>query len=155
MRVRLADTASFTFPAVARLELDDLLGQLIGRATEVLRIQGRLQGLVRATQAIATDLELPSLLQRIVDEARELIGARYAALGVIGEDLTLTQFVHSGMEQGVADRIGDLPTGRGILGQLITAPHALRLPLLSEHASSVGFPAGHPPMQSFLGVPVK
>jgi transcriptional regulator with GAF, ATPase, and Fis domain len=148
--------APFTFPAVARLELDDLLGQLIGRATEVLRIQGRLQRLVRATQAIATDLDLPSLLQRIVDESRDLIGARYAALRLIGEDRTLTQLIHSGMDQDLADRIGDLPMGHGTLGDLITGPQPLRL--LSEHAGSAGSagsPAGHPPVRSFLGVPVR
>ena len=109
----------FTFPAVARLELDELLEQLIERANDVLGTQGRLRGLLRATQSIATELDLPSLLQRIVDEARELIGADYAALGVVGEDLTLTQFVHSGMDPVTVERIGHLPSGRGILGQLI------------------------------------
>ena len=94
-------------------------------------------------------------MQRIVDEARGLIGARYAALGVVGEDRTLTQFVHSGMDHELVARIGDLPTGRGILGQLISDPRPLRLWQLSEHESSVGFPPGHPPMQSFLGVPVR
>ncbi|MGZ4614336.1 MAG: GAF domain-containing protein [Actinomycetes bacterium] len=152
---RLATSVPFTFPAVARLELDELLEQLIGRANEVLRIQGRLRGLLRATQSIATDLDVPSLLQRIVEESRVLIGARYAAVGVIGEDRTLTQFVHSGMDPAVVERIGHLPTGRGILGQLITDPRPLRLQTLSEHASSVGFPPGHPPMRSFLGVPVR
>jgi signal transduction histidine kinase len=145
----------FTFPAVARLELDELLEQLIGRATEVLGTQGRLRGLLRATQAVATDLDLPSLLQRIVEEARVLIGARYAALGVIGDDQALAQFVHSGMDPEVVARIGHLPTGQGILGLLIRDPRPLRLQRLSEHDASVGFPDGHPPMGSFLGVPVR
>ena len=112
----------FTFPAVARLELDELLEQLIDRANEVLRVQGRLRGLVRATQAIAADLDLQHLLQRIVEEARSLIGARYAALGVLGENRTLTQFVHTGMAPDTVERIGHLPTGRGLLGHLITDP---------------------------------
>ena len=144
-----------TFPAVARLELDELLEQLIGRATEVLGTQGRLRGLLRATQAIAMDLDLPNLLQRIVDEARVVVGARYAALGVIGDDQGLVQFVHSGMDPDDVDRIGHLPTGRGILGRLITDPRPLRLQVLSADEASVGFPAGHPPMGSFLGVPVR
>ena len=90
-----------------------------------------------------------------MEEARELIGAEYAALGVVGEDLTLTQFVHSGMDPATVEKIGHLPAGRGILGQLITDPRPLRLQQLSDHSGSVGFPAHHPPMRSFLGVPVR
>jgi GAF domain-containing protein len=144
-----------TFPAVARLELDELLGQLIDRAHEVLRTQGRLQGLVRATQAVTSTLDLPALLQQIVEEARLLLGARYAALGVLGEDRTLVRFLHSGIDPDVVERIGRLPAGRGLLGQVITEPQPLRLRDLSAHPSSVGFPAHHPPMHSFLGVPVR
>jgi signal transduction histidine kinase len=150
-----APATHVTFPTVARLELDDLLEQLIERAHEVLRTQGRLRGLLRATEAIAGDLDLATLLQRIVEEARELIGARYAALGVIGEDGRLVQFVHTGMDQDTVERIGHLPEGHGLLGQLITVPEPLRLRELSEHANSFGFPPGHPPMRSFLGVPVR
>ncbi len=149
------DAGGFTFPAVARLELDDLLVQLIERAQEVLRTQDRLRGLVSATQAISSDLDLPTLLARIVEQARTLIGARYAALGVVGDDGDLTQFVHSGMAPALVTEIGHLPTGRGLLGQLITDPRPLRLVTLAEHPSSVGFPPGHPPMSSFLGVPVR
>ena len=148
-------TEPFTFTAVARLQLDELLEQLIDRAGEVLRTQGRLRGLLRATQAISIGLDLPTLLQRIVGEARTLVGARYAALGVVADDGTLSQFVHSGMDAETVEMIGHLPTGRGLLGQLIADPHTLRLPDLSRHASSVGFPPGHPPMHSFLGVPVR
>lgn len=144
-----------TFPSVARLELDQLLEQLVERAQDVLRTQGRLQGLVRALHSIASDLDLPSLLQRIVDEARDLIGARYAALGVVGADRTLVQFVHSGMDAETVQRIGPLPGGRGILGELITDPQPLRLSHLSGHPGSSGFPPHHPPMDSFLGVPVR
>jgi signal transduction histidine kinase len=143
------------FPTVARLELDDLLEQLIARANEALGTQGRLRGLLRATQAISTGLDLGSLLQRIVTEARELVGARYAALGVIGGDGMLAQFVHSGMDAGTVEVIGHLPEGKGLLGQLIHDPRPLRLRLLAEHESSVGFPPGHPPMKSFIGAPVR
>jgi GAF domain-containing protein len=137
------------------LELDELLEQLIDRANEVLRVQGRLRGLLRATQAIVSDLDLPDLMQRIVDEAQSLIGARYAVLGVLGEDRTLTEFVHVGMPTETVQRIGQLPTGRGLLGHLIAEPRPLRLEHLDSHRSSVGFPPGHPPMGSFLGVPVQ
>ena len=132
------------FPAVARLELDELLEQLTERAHEVLRTQGRLRGLLRATEAIAGNLDLATLLQRIVEEARELIGARYAALGVIGADGGLVEFVHAGMDRQTVERIGHLPEGHGLLGQLITVPEPLRLRELSEHANSVGFPAVTP-----------
>ena len=143
------------FPTVARLELDDLLEQLIARANEVLASQGRLRGLLRATQAISTGLDLENLLQRIVTEARELVGTRYAALGVIGSDGMLAQFVHSGMDSGTVAVIGHLPEGKGLLGQLIHDPQPLRLRDLADHESSVGFPPGHPPMKSFLGAPVR
>jgi len=144
-----------TFPSVARLELDQLLEQLVERAQEVMRTQDRMHGLLRALQSIVSDLDLTSLLQRIVDEARTLVGAQYAALGVVGQDRTLVEFVHSGMDAQTVETIGSLPTGRGILGQLISDPQPLRLSHLAGHASSVGFPEGHPPMTSFLGVPVR
>ena len=144
-----------TFPSVARLELDQLLEQLVERAQEVMRTQDRMHGLLRALQSIVSDLDLTSLLQRIVEEARTLIGAQYAALGVVGQDRTLVEFVHSGMDAQTVETIGSLPTGRGILGQLISDPQPLRLSRLAAHTSSVGFPEGHPPMTSFLGVPVR
>ncbi|MGN6245717.1 MAG: GAF domain-containing protein [Motilibacteraceae bacterium] len=145
-----------TFPAVARLELDELLVQLVDRAQEVLRTQGRLTGLVYASQQIAADLDLPVLLQRIVDVARELIGCRYAALGVLGREGGLAQFIHSGLEPALAQRIGQLPSGQhGLLGQLIADPQPLRLDDVAVHDASSGYPPGHPPMHTFLGVPVR
>ncbi len=146
---------SSQLPDAMRLKLDDLLRQLIDRAQEVLRTEGRLQGLVRATQSITSHLDLPTLLQHIVVEARILIGARYAALGVVGDNGLLTEFVHDGMDAETVARIGHLPTGGGLLGELITRPVPLRLAHLSDHACAVGFPPGHPPMTSFLGVPVR
>ena len=145
----------FTFPAVARLELDDLLEQLIDRANEVLRTQGRLRGLLRATQAVATGLDAPTLLQRIVDEARRLVGSRYAGLAVFDDDGRLTDFVHSGMDDETVRAIGSPPTGLGVLGAPLVDQRPLRLSRISDHPSSVGFPPGHPQMTSFLGVPVR
>lgn len=145
----------FTFPAVARLELDDLLEQLIDRAQEVLRTQGRLRGLLRATQAVAIGLDVPTLLQRVVDEARELVGARYAALAVFGDDGRLADFVHSGMDAATVRAISTQPTGLGLLRAPLVDQRPLRLSRLSEHPSSVGFPSGHPEMTTFLGVPVR
>ena len=138
-----------------RLELDQLLVQLRDRADDVLATQGRLRGLLRANALVAGELSLPVVLRQIVGAARDLLGARYAALGVLGRDGELEQFVHAGMDDELVTRIGDLPQGRGILGLLISEPVPIRLADLSAHPASAGFPPGHPPMTSFLGVPVR
>ncbi len=151
----LASSVDPVFPEVARLELNDLLSQLIDRAQEVMGAQDRLRVLLRGTRAVAADLALSVVLHQIVESARELADASYAALGVIGPDGTLTQFVHVGIDPGTVGQIGDLPQGRGILGLLTHDPRPIRLPDLNQHADASGFPAGHPPMKSFLGVPIR
>jgi signal transduction histidine kinase len=143
------------FPDVPRLELDDLLVQLVDRAGDVLAAQGRLRGLLRANALVAGDLSLPVVLRQIVGAARDLLGARYAALGVLGRDGELEQFVHAGMDDALVAAIGDLPSGHGILGLLTSEPVPIRLADLSAHPAAAGFPAGHPPMGSFVGVPVR
>src|SRR5580704_8625411 len=153
---RAADAVSgLGFTDIPRLELDQLLVQLVDRADDVLATQGRLRGLLRANALIAGELSLPVVLRQIVAAARDLVGARYAALGVLGRDGELDQFVHAGMDEELVARIGDLPRGRGILGLLIRQPAPLRLADLSGHPASAGFPPGHPPMTGFLGVPVR
>lgn len=138
-----------------RTPIDGLLRELLDRANEVLGAQARLRGLLDAVVTIATDLSLPAVLRRIVRAACELVDARYGALGVLAPDgATLADFVHVGVDQDLADRIGALPQGRGVLGLLINDPRPLRLRCISEHPSSYGFPEHHPPMHSFLGVPV-
>jgi two-component system, NarL family, sensor histidine kinase DevS len=146
---------AMVFPQIARLELDDLLTQLIERAQDVLETQGRLRALLSATRAVSEDLSVPLVLRRIVESACQLIGARYGAIGVLGPDGTLDQFIHVGMDDDVAAQIGHLPTGRGILGLLIEDPRPLRLDDLQTHDAAVGFPATHPEMRTFLGVPVR
>ncbi|HEY2309928.1 MAG TPA: GAF domain-containing protein, partial [Gaiellaceae bacterium] len=117
--------------------------------------EGRLRALFAAGLAVTSELSLDSLLHRIIEAAAELTGARYAALGVIdasgGE---LEQFVTHGIDADLRAEIGPLPRGRGILGVLISEAKPLRLHDLAEDPRSVGFPPGHPPMRSFLGVPV-
>jgi signal transduction histidine kinase len=153
---RAADAVSgLGFPDIPRLELDQLLVQLVDRADDVLATQGRLRGLLRANALVAGELSLPVVLRQIVAAARDLVGARYAALGVLGRDGELEQFVHAGMDEELVARIGELPRGRGILGLLIRQPVPLRLADLSGHPASAGFPPGHPPMTGFLGVPVR
>ncbi|GEL20386.1 sensor histidine kinase [Pseudonocardia asaccharolytica] len=144
-----------TFPDLPRMELDQLLGQLIERAQEVMGTQERLRGLLRASQAIIGDLTLPTVLSRIVEAARELVGARYAALGVIAAHGGLAEFVHSGMPPEDVARIGHLPQGKGLLGALIDDPRPIRLRRISDDVRSSGFPSGHPPMTTFLGVPIR
>lgn len=142
------------FPDIPRLGLDELLGQLVDRANDVLSAQGRLRGLLRANALIAGDLSLPVVLRQITGAARDLLGARYAALGVLGPDGQLEQFVHDGMDDAQMTEIGDLPMGRGIQGLLTSEPAPIRLASLSAQPAAAGFPPGQPPMGSFLGVPV-
>ncbi len=144
-----------TFPQIARLELDDLLEQLVERAQDVLNTQGRLRGLLAATRAISQDLSLDVLLRRITQSAVELVDARYGALGVLGTNNDLEEFVTVGIDDETRAAIGPLPRGKGILGLLISDPHPLRLDDIRIHPQSVGFPAHHPPMHTFLGVPIR
>ena len=143
------------FPDQPRLELDQLLAQLVDRAQEVMATQGRLRGLLAADQLIVADLALPAVLRHIAEAARELIGARYAALGVIGPDGGLSEFIHVGMPQEAVQTIGHLPEGKGVLGALIEDPQPIRLANIADDPRSSGFPPAHPPMTSFLGVPIR
>ncbi len=113
------------------------------------------QELLDAIKVVGSDLSLPIVLRRIVESARDLVGARYAALGVIGEDRGLSEFLAVGVDPETYAAIGDLPEGHGILGLLIVDPKPLRLRDLSKHPRSYGFPPHHPPMRSFLGVPIR
>ena len=119
------------------------------------RVDSRLRQLIDAGIALYSELSLDNLLQKIVETAASLTGARYAALGVIDESgAALERFVTTGVDEETRATIGDLPRGRGILGVLIREAHPLRLTHLSDDPRSVGFPPGHPRMDSFLGVPV-
>jgi signal transduction histidine kinase len=115
----------------------------------------RVRGVLDAAIAVTSELSLDAVLQRIVEAAAELTGARYAALGVIDQSGTgLENFVTTGLDDETIRRIGDLPRGRGILGVLIRDAQPLRLVEIASDQRSVGFPPNHPPMKSFLGVPV-
>src|SRR5580658_4100395 len=105
---------------------------------------------------IEADVELPVLLTHIVEEACSLVGARYGALGVLNEARSgLEQFLTVGLSEEEEERIGVRPTGRGVLGLLVTDPEPLRLGDLTAHPDSYGFPDHHPPMKAFLGLPVR
>src|SRR3954452_20990722 len=110
-----------------------------------------MHGLLDAVATISSELDVQVVLRRIIQSAADLVDAQYAALGVISPDGgQLSQFVTVGLTDDQVKAIGPFPHGRGLLGQLIRHPEPLRLPRLADHASSVGFPANHPPMTSFL-----
>ncbi|MFJ6621844.1 GAF domain-containing protein [Kitasatospora sp. NPDC091335] len=139
-----------------RLRLDELLGELQWRIDAARGTQNRVHNLLEAVLAVGRELDLAQALHRIVEAAADLVDARYGALGVIGPDgHTLSQFLTVGLSEEEMAEIGPPPSGRGILGELIREPQPLRCPVLSDHPASVGFPPNHPPMHTFLGVPVR
>src|ERR1700758_381423 len=112
-------------------------------------------GIVTVAQSVLEQLDLEVVLDRVLNAARELTGARYAALGVLDADRErLERFLTVGIDEETRRLIGPLPTGRGVLGELIRHPRALRIDDAGSHPYSYGFPIGHPPMRSFLGVPI-
>ena len=131
---------------------------LFGRMAELYRRDAeqaaRLRALNVAGISLTSDLDTTTVLQRVVDQAREVADAKYAALGVFDEHGDLEQFITSGMTAEERARIGPLPKGRGILGVLQQDQRTLRLSRMRDHPKSVGFPANHPPMSSFLGTPI-
>ncbi|MFN2609762.1 MAG: GAF domain-containing protein [Actinomycetota bacterium] len=114
----------------------------------------RLEALIEAGMALGSARDLEPLLQKTADLAREVIEAQYAAVGVLGENGELIKFVYSGFDEETVRRIGRLPEGKGVLGVIIDEGRPLRLPEVSGHPRSAGFPAQHPQMHSFLGVPI-
>jgi signal transduction histidine kinase len=114
-----------------------------------------IRSLLDVGRSLMTELDQSVVLDRVLETAREITGARYAALGILDEERSeLEQFLTAGVDEATHRAIGALPRGRGVLGVLIEHPHPLRLPDVGLHPSSYGFPAGHPVMHSFLGVPI-
>jgi signal transduction histidine kinase len=139
------------------VDFDNLLREVLNRVHGALDQQERLRLLLDAVMTMAADLTLDGVLTRIVTVASNLVDARYAALGVldVGPRRRLRTFVHHGMTPVQVEEIGDLPTGHGLLGLLIDDPRPIRLHDIAAHPASYGFPEHHPPMKSFLGVPVR
>jgi signal transduction histidine kinase len=137
------------------MRLDELLSELQVRLEAVLATRDRVHALLEAVVSVGSDLDLETVLRRIVETATTLVDARYGALGVIGEEHTLVQFIPVGLSEEEIARIEHWPHGLGLLGLLIKEPRPLRLAEISEHPESYGFPPGHPPMKGFLGVPVR
>ncbi|MFE2076928.1 sensor histidine kinase [Streptomyces misionensis] len=139
-----------------QLKLDELLEELQARIDAARGTRDRVHSLLEAVLSVGRELELEQVLHSIVEAAAALVDAEYAALGVIGPDgTTLAAFHTVGLSEERIHRIGPYPEGHGILGELIRHPEPLRLPKISEHPASYGFPPGHPPMNTFLGVPIR
>ena len=132
-----------------------LFGRLTALQTRDREQSIRLRALNAAGMSLTSELDSGAVLQRVVDEAREIASARYAALGVFDNDGTVEQFITSGITAEERALIGPLPHGLGLLGLLQREPHALRLRDIKDHPASVGFPQNHPPMRSFLGTPIR
>lgn len=142
-------------PILPQLRLDDLLAELQGRLEAILATRDRVYVLLDAVVAVGGNLELEVMLRQIVEAAVTLVRARFGALGVVGEDGRLVEFVPVGVEEDEIAAIAHWPEGRGVLGLLIKEPRPLRLADIGEHPESVGFPEGHPPMRTFIGVPLR
>ncbi len=149
------ETPSLGLTPLSRAHLDELLSELLDRVGDVVASRERLRALLDAVVGIGTDLDLRSTLERIVVSACRLVGARYGALGVVGDDRRLVEFITHGISAEEQAAIGPLPTGRGVLGLLIDDPRPVRMSDITRHPKSFGFPRNHPPMHSFLGVPVR
>lgn len=137
------------------LRLRELLSEVQDRVEQIIAGRDRLDGLVEAMLTVTSGLELDETLRTIVHTAIELIDARYGALGVRGTEHELVQFVYEGIDEETRCKIGPLPQGRGVLGVLIDEPKPIRLEDIRTHPASVGFPEHHPPMRTFLGVPIR
>ncbi|MCW2945643.1 MAG: sensor signal transduction histidine kinase [Actinoallomurus sp.] len=146
------DRARLVLP---QLRLDDLLTELQTRLTAVLVTRDRVHALLEAVVSIESDLDLETVLRRVVEAATTLVEARYGALGVIGEGDRLIQFVTVGITEEENAAIGRCPTGKGLLGLLIKAPSSVRSPGIAAHADSPGVSEDHPPARRFLSVPVR
>jgi len=140
---------------LSQLRLRELLAEVQERVGQIVEGRDRLDGLVEAMLVVTSGLELDDTLRTIVHTAIELVDAQYGALGVRGQDHELVEFVYEGIDEAMREQIGHLPEGRGVLGVLLDDPKPIRLENISHHAASVGFPPNHPPMRTFLGVPVR
>ncbi|MFF7837889.1 GAF domain-containing protein [Streptomyces ossamyceticus] len=139
-----------------QLRLDELLEELQARLDAARGTRDRVHSLLEAVLSVGRELDLEQALRGIVEAAAVLVDAEYAALGVIGPDgKRLSDFLTVGVSDEQVVQIGNYPEGHGILGELIRHPERLRLTKLSEHPSSYGFPPHHPPMNTFLGVPIR
>ncbi|GAA0463377.1 sensor histidine kinase [Streptomyces olivaceiscleroticus] len=141
--------------ALPQLRLEQLLDELQFRLDSARATHERMQSLLEAVLSVGSDLDVEQVLKHIVEAGVVLADAEYGALGVVENGQRLSRFLPVGISEQLAAKIGSLPSGHGILGELIRHPEPLRLTDLAEHPSSYGFPPNHPPMRTFLGVPIR
>ncbi|MEV5889065.1 GAF domain-containing protein [Nonomuraea fuscirosea] len=142
-------------PLIPQMRLDELLAEPQVRLTAVPATRDRVHALLEAVVSVGSDLDLETVLRRIVETATTPVDASYGALGVVGQENTLLQFIPVGPSEEEIARIEHWPHGLGLLGLLIKDARPLRLRRISDHPESYGFPPGHPPMGTFLGVPIR
>jgi signal transduction histidine kinase len=142
-------------PLLPSFRLDELLDELQVRLQAVLATRDRVNALFEAIVSVGTNLDLEIVLRGVVEAAVTLVDAKFGAMGVIGEDGGLAEFIPVGLSEDEIGAIHHWPEGRGLLGALITDPRPLRIADLGGHKLSSGFPGGHPPMRSFLGAPIR
>ncbi|MEV6772992.1 GAF domain-containing sensor histidine kinase [Nocardia sp. NPDC051030] len=140
---------------LSQLRLRELLSEVKDRVEQIIDARDRIDGLVEAMLAVTSGLDLDQTLRTIVRAATGLVDAKYGALGVRGHERQLSQFIYHGIDEQTRILIGDLPEGHGVLGLLMSKPEPIRLENLTRHPASIGFPPHHPPMHTFLGVPVR
>jgi len=148
-------TASPLRDTLSQLRLRELLVEVQDRVEQIVKGRDRLDGLVEAMLVVTSGLDLDVTLKTIVHTAIDLVDAGYGALGVRGHHHELVEFIYEGINAETRELIGPLPEGRGVLGHLIDEPKPIRLDNILRHPASVGFPPNHPPMRTFLGVPVR
>lgn len=139
----------------SRARLRELLAEVEDRVERIIDSRDRMDGLVESMLTVTSGLDLDDTLRAIVRTAISLVDARYGGLAVRDHDEHVTQFIEGGVAEGVRERIGRLPAGHGVLGAVFRRKDPLRIDNLAGHPESVGFPSGHPPMSSFLGVPIR
>ena len=149
------DQSSRLRGSLSQLRLRELLVEVQDRVDQIVKGRDRLDGLVEAMLVVTSGLDLDQTLQTIVEAATTLVDARYGALGIRGEGREIVDFVLEGMGEAEMAAIGRVPRGIGVLGLLLDEPKPIRLDDIGKHPASVGFPPNHPPMRTFLGVPVR
>lgn len=151
-----ADSRGSVTKELAHIQLRELLAEVQERIEHiVVETRSRVDALLDAVLSVSAGLDLDQTLRQIVRAATKLVDAQYGALGVLGADGMLTEFIYEGIDDATRELIGPLPTGHGVLGVVIDEAKPLRLADIANHPASVGFPPNHPPMRSFLGVPVE
>ncbi len=149
-----ADRSPEVQDVLSQLRLQELLSEVQDRISLIVNSRDQVSSLLESILVITAGLDIEDTLASIVGAAKRLVDARYCAIGVRDSTGGLSAFVYDGIDDARREQIGDLPTGKGVLGLLLDHPEVIRLESIADYPTSVGFPPGHPPMKTFLGAPV-